>query len=149
MKRPAPDLFGAFCYFTVMAKRFGFGRKEKLKSRKQIEELFLNGKNFAVFPLRVTYQFLPSEEPFVQVAVSVGKRYFKKAVDRNRIKRLLRETYRLQKQGLSGTLKEKKLKGFIFFIYTDKTIAPFNIIKEAMNKCLKRLENSAANENHS
>lgn len=131
------------------AKRFGFGRKEKLKSRKQIEELFLKGRNFAVFPLRVTYQFLPSEESVVQVGVTVGKRYFKKAVDRNRIKRLLRETYRLQKMPLSEAMKEKKFKAFIFFVYTDKTITSFTVIKEAMNKCLLRLHNLATNENHS
>jgi ribonuclease P protein component len=46
----------------MAVKRFGFGRKEKLKSRKQIESLFLSGKNFSIFPLRITYQFVPSEE---------------------------------------------------------------------------------------
>jgi ribonuclease P protein component len=132
------------------AKRFGFGRKEKLKSRKKIEELFLNGKNFSVFPLRVTYQLLPSEETIVQVGVTAGKKYFKKAVDRNRIKRLIREAYRLQKNDLIEVLKQKKLKGFLFFMYTDKTIASFSTIKEAMNKALKRLEKlAAANENPS
>jgi ribonuclease P protein component len=131
-----------------MAKRFGFGRKEKLKSRKQIESLFLNGKNFAAFPLRVTYMFTQSENPGAQVGVTVGKRYFKKAVERNRIKRLLREAYRLQKHALVETLKGKGLKGFIFFMYTDKAITPFITIKEAMHKSLQRLEN-LANENHS
>lgn len=130
------------------AKRFGFGKKEKLKSRKQIENLFLNGKNFAVFPLRVTYLFLPTEEPGAQIGVNVGKRYFKKAVERNRIKRWLREAYRLQKHGLAERLKEKKLKGVIFFMYTDKTIAPFSTIKEAMNKSLLRL-GKIAHESHS
>lgn len=130
------------------AKRFGFGKKEKLKSRKQIENLFLNGKNFAVFPLRVTYLFLPTEEPGAQIGVNVGKRYFKKAVERNRIKRWLREAYRLQKHGLAERLKEKKLKGVIFFMYTDKTIVPFSTIKEAMNKSLLRL-GKIAHESHS
>lgn len=131
-----------------MPKRFGFGRREKLKSRKQIENLFLHGKNFASFPLRITYLFLPSDEPGAQVGVTVGKRFFKKAVERNRIKRLLREAYRLQKHGFVEALKKKNLRGVIFFMYTDKTIAPFNIVREAMNKCLVRLEN-LADENHS
>lgn len=132
----------------MAVKRFGFGKKEKLKSRKQIEELFLNGKNFSVFPLRVTYQFLSSEETGVQVGITAGKKYFKKAVDRNRIKRLTREAYRLQKNDLIEVLKQKQLKGFLFFMYTDKTISSFSIIKDAMNKCLKRLEKLAgANEN--
>jgi ribonuclease P protein component len=129
-------------------KRYGFGRKEKLKSRKKIEELFLNGKNFSVFPLRVTYQFLPSEDAVVQVGVTAGKKYFKRAVDRNRIKRLIREAYRLQKNELIETLKQKHQNGFLFFMYTDKTIASFSVIKEAMSKCLQRLKKIAeANEN--
>jgi ribonuclease P protein component len=131
-------------------KRFGFGRKEKLKSQKQIEELFLKGKNFSVFPLRITYQFLPSEETIIQAGVTAGKKYFKRAVDRNRIKRLIREAYRLQKNDLTETLKQKGQKGFLFFMYTDKTIPSFSIIKEAMNKALKRLEKMAqTNENPS
>ncbi|MBO9683037.1 MAG: ribonuclease P protein component [Flavisolibacter sp.] len=132
----------------MAVKRFGFGRKEKLKSRKKIEELFLNGKNFSVFPLRVTYQFLPAEETVVQVGVTAGKRHFKKAVDRNRIKRLIREAYRLQKTELIETLKQNHQKGFLFFMYTDKTIASFSVIKEAMSKCLQRLKKIAeVNEN--
>jgi ribonuclease P protein component len=131
-------------------KRFGFGRKEKLKSRKQIEALFLNGKNISAFPLRVTYQFLPSEESIVQVGVTAGKKYFKRAVDRNRIKRLIREAYRLQKTSLVETAKQKQQKGFLFFVYTDKTIASFTVIKEAMSKALNRLEKIAtANESPS
>lgn len=134
----------------MASRKFGFGRKEKLKSRKQIEELFLNGKNFSVFPLRVTYQLLPSDEPTVQVGVTAGKKYFKKAVDRNRIKRLIREAYRLQKNDLIEVLKQKGKKGFLFFMYTDKTIASFSTVKETMNKALKRLEKIAqANENPS
>lgn len=121
-------------------KRFGFGRKEKLKSRKKIEELFLHGKNFSVFPVRVTYQFLPSEEPVVQVGVTAGKKYFKKAVDRNRIKRLLRESYRLQKNDLLEVVKQKGQKGFLFFMYTDKTIASFDTLQQTMSKCLDRLK---------
>lgn len=124
----------------MAAKRFGFGKKEKLKSRKRIEELFLNGKNFSVFPLRVTYQFSPSEETAVQVGVTAGKRYFKKAVDRNRIKRLIREAYRLQKHELAEVLKQKQQRCSLFFMYVDKTIPSFPVVKDAMNKCLKRLE---------
>src|SRR5215213_4316236 len=121
-------------------RHFSFGKKEKLKSRKQIEELFLNGKHFSVFPLRVTYQFVSSNETVIQVGVTAGKKYFKRAVDRNRIKRLIREAYRLQKNNLIELLKQKQQSSFIFFVYTDKTVSSFSIIKEAMNKCLKRLE---------
>jgi ribonuclease P protein component len=131
-----------------MAKRFGLNKGEKLKSRKQIEDLFANGKSFAVFPIRVTYQFLPAEpEPGLQIGVTASKRHYKKAVDRNRIKRLLREAYRLQKNELKEAMTQNKKKGFAFFMYTDKNIATFEIIKAAMNSCLKRLEKKAVAAN--
>lgn len=133
-----------------MAKTYGLGKKERLKSRKQIENLFAEGKSFAVFPIRVTYSFLPADgEPLVQVGVTVSKRNFKKAVDRNRIKRLLREAYRLQKTELTEALKQTGKKGFLFFMYTDKTIASFETVKTAMHHCLRRLnqKQGSANEN--
>jgi ribonuclease P protein component len=124
-----------------MAKRFGFGKKEKLKSRKSIDTLFQQGKSFAVFPIRVTYSFLPagSEPPLAQVGVTASKRYFKKAVDRNRLKRLMREAYRLQKEALLHALVESGQSCQVFFMFTDKTIAPFEVIYTAMSHCLKRL----------
>jgi ribonuclease P protein component len=132
-----------------MPKRFGFSKTERLKSRKQIDELFAKGKSMPVFPLRVIYQFTSSEVETLQVGVSASKRHFKKAVDRNRVKRLLREAYRLQKEELVLQAKAAKKTGNIFFIYTDKTIADFETIKAAMNKCLQRLNKIIQSENPS
>lgn len=124
-----------------MTKTFGLDKREKLKSRKQIEHLFANGKSFVVFPIRVTYIFLREDiEPVAQIGVTASKRNFKKAVDRNRLKRLMREAYRLQKIELAEILKQKQVKACIFFMYTDKTIAPFDVIKTAVAQCLVRLE---------
>ncbi|MGZ3950541.1 MAG: ribonuclease P protein component [Flavisolibacter sp.] len=127
----------------MAAKRFGFGRKEKLKSRKQIENLFLTGKSFSMFPLRVTYKFMPSETSTIQVGVTAGKKYFKRAVDRNRLKRLIREAYRLQKADLAEVLKQKQQSAAVFFMYTGKTLSDFPLIKETTNKCLERLQKLA------
>ena len=77
---------------------FSFNKKEKLKSKKLIEKLFSEGKTVTVFPLRLVY--LPTvfdENIIAKTGVSVSKRQFKTAVDRNRIKRLIRESYRLNK----------------------------------------------------
>ena len=123
-----------------MAKQHGFGRSERLKSRKQIDELFARGKSLAVFPLRVIFRFLPEEKTSLQAAVSVSKKHFRKAVDRNRIKRLLREAYRLQKPGLKELLQQKGKSGYLFFIYTDKNPANYAVVFKAMQDCLKRLE---------
>ena len=132
-----------------MATEAGFGKKEKLKSRKLVEDLFATGKGINVFPIRVLYKFLPLEEKeksILQVGVSVSSRNFKKAVDRNRIKRLLREAYRLQKKDFLLFLKERDLKGCVFFIYTDKTLPAYRTIFDTMTKCLKSLERKIINE---
>jgi ribonuclease P protein component len=134
----------------LMPKRFGLPKSERLKSRKQIDALFAGGKSFAQAPIRVSYQLMPSaEKGGLQIGVTASKRNFKKAVDRNRIKRLLREAYRLQKEDVLLQLKTSQKSGIVFFIYIDKTIVSFVTIKEAMAKCLKRLSTIAANENSS
>lgn len=75
-----------------------FTSKEKLKSKKLIEQLFLEGRSISVFPLRLVYlETSFSDNVKIKAGVSVSKRIFKRAVDRNRIKRLLREAYRLNK----------------------------------------------------
>jgi ribonuclease P protein component len=126
-----------------MAKQAGFGKMEKLKSRKLIEELFARGKSINVFPIRISYIFSnlrTDEKPLLQVGVSVSKRNFKRAVDRNGIKRLLREAYRLQKKELLELLTEQKKKGFVFFIYTDKQLPEYPIVFDTMTKCLSALK---------
>ena len=126
---------------------------EKLKSRKRIEELFARGKTINVFPIRISYQFLnllPDEKTSIEVGVSVSKRNFKKAVDRNRIKRLLREAYRLQKKELIESLKSQQRKGYVFFIYADRQMPEYQIVFDTMTKCLDALKRKAiVNENPS
>ena len=75
-----------------------YSKKEKLKSKKLIDQLFTEGKSVSAFPLRLVYLGTSFEDNvMVKTGVSVSKRNFKTAVDRNRIKRLLRESYRLNK----------------------------------------------------
>lgn len=77
---------------------FGHPKQEKLKSKKTIEQLFNEGKALTVFPLRLIYLKTDFEDGTVlKTGVSVSKRLHKKAVDRIRIKRLMREAYRLNK----------------------------------------------------
>lgn len=78
--------------------KFTLGQQERLKSKKLIGKLYEEGKSIKAFPLRMVYIQTEHSSKFpVQVGVSVPKRNFKSAVDRNRIKRLLRETYRKEK----------------------------------------------------
>ena len=135
-------------FFVVLApmKAFGFGKAERLKSRKIIDALFANRKSIAYFPLRVKYGFAARrgmESKPVQAGVSVPKKAFKRAVDRNRLKRQLREAYRLQKGNLIQIAEAKGLQVHLFFMYTDKAPAPFAVIYTAMTTCLLQLEQKA------
>ena len=85
--------------------KFTYSKKEKLKSKKLIDQLFTEGQSVSAFPLRLVY--LPSifnDNVIAKTGVSVSKRNFKTAVDRNRIKRLLREVYRLNKANYFNNL---------------------------------------------
>ena len=83
------------------------GKQERLKSKKLIEKLYAEGDSVKNFPLRMMYvQTVHTSEFPCQVGVSVAKRNYKLAVDRNRLKRLMRETYRLQKQIVYNNLDE-------------------------------------------
>lgn len=118
-------------------------KQERLKSRKRIELLFSEGKSFSVFPYRVQYSLeqlkgMP-ETPLLQMGVSVGTRNFKRAVDRNRIKRLTREAYRLQKTALGEELVLKGMQLLLFIIYTGKEIPEFMLVKEKLEIILNKL----------
>lgn len=128
-----------------MAKQFTLGKNERLKSRKQIEQLFSEGRKFTITPFRVFYLFqatLTSDhlQLKLQFGVGVSVKIFKRAVDRNRIKRLIREAYRLQKNELAEKLKLSGSKLNIFFIYTAKEIQDFNLVKDKVALVLKKFE---------
>lgn len=87
---------------------FSYPKAEKLKSKKIIDLLFSEGKSVSKYPLRLVYiQHNFEEDIPLKIGVSVSKKYFKKAVDRNYYKRLLRECYRLNKQLLVENLDSK------------------------------------------
>lgn len=111
-------------------------KSERLKSRKAIDHLFDKGQRFNVGGLRV--YFLPVANTGIRAGVSVSSRNFSKAVNRNRVKRLLRETYRVQKYLLAAYLSADKGLD-LFFVYTEKQLPEFLPLKEQMEKALLKI----------
>ncbi|MDO4881220.1 MAG: ribonuclease P protein component [Capnocytophaga sp.] len=105
-----------------------FPKREKLCSYSDIQQLFSEGKSIKNFPLKLL--FFPIEKEITQVLISVPKRNLKKSVQRNRVKRLIRESYRLQK---SLFLNEKGTFA-LAFIYIGKEICSFSQIMETMKQ---------------
>jgi len=109
-------------------------KNERLKHRKLIERLFEEGRSIKVFPLKVLVLEESSIEK-TQVAFSVPKRNFRNAVERNHIKRLMRETYRKQK----GEYLSKSGKKFaMIFIYLGQEMPTYSLLESTMNSILVR-----------
>jgi ribonuclease P protein component len=110
------------------------GKPERLKSKKLIERLYQEGNYLKAFPLRMVYLQTAHTSDFPsQVGVSVPKRNFKRAVDRNRLKRLMRETYRLQKQIVYANVD----KPYVFMIsYLGKEEWKYEELYPKMEKLL-------------
>lgn len=113
-----------------------FTKAERLSSKKEITALFNEGKSFAISHIRVVYRFLPKQEERPNaILVSVPKKYFKHAVDRNLLKRRIREAYRLNK----GLLQSMPARVEFMLLYQKRRIATFAEIEEIVKKALERI----------
>jgi len=121
---------------------FSYPTSEKLKSKKLIEQLFIEGRSVKSYPLRMVFiqNPYPDAPALVQAGVSVSKRNFKRAVSRNRIKRLVRESYRLHK----NTIDTKGTAFAMLIIYTSREEISQPEISKAMVKLLKRFNDETA-----
>ena len=111
--------------------KFSFPATERLKSKKQIESLFESGRTVVQFPIKAW--FLPATE--TKVAFAVPKRSFKRAVDRNRIKRQMREAYRLNKP----SREQESQHHHILLLYMDKQAPDYSRLAKSMKQLLDKL----------
>jgi ribonuclease P protein component len=113
-----------------------FGKNEKLKSKKDIESLFSEGQSFVSHPIRIVYRIKPKEDYDIKIGVSVAKKRFKHAVDRNLLKRRIREAYRLNKLLVVPT----DVSIDALFIYTSSKIKDYDVINKSMQDVLQKLD---------
>lgn len=132
----------SFAGFNValLKERNTFGKHEKLKSQKIIDQLFKEGKSVSLNGFTLVYLVQPLQTFYpAQAGFSVPKKFFKHAVDRNRAKRLMREVYRNNKIALYQKLVERQQQMALMFIYKGKALPDLEATTKALLSCLNKI----------
>ena len=122
----------------LTVQRYFLKKTDRLKSRKAIDIMFTKGKSFSNFPFRILWMNVDNEDG-LKAGFSASTKKFKKATDRNKIKRLMKEAYRLQKNDLVNQLSLNKKAINVFFIYTGKEVPTYDLVFKKMGDVLKRI----------
>lgn len=127
---------------SILSSRHTFSKEERLSGKKKIDELFSSGSSFYLQPFKVitvTSTSADEKSAPAQVLITVSSKNFPRAFDRNRIKRLMREAYRLNKQLLYDELKKQQKTMLLGLVYTSKKIEPFSLIQEKVIASLQKV----------
>jgi ribonuclease P protein component len=126
-----------------MSREFTLGKEERLKSNLSIQELLKHGKVVSRFPLKIYWNFSPDlqQKYPVRAAISVPKRKFRRAVDRNLMKRRLREAYRLNKYTLYDTLDQHQQKIQLIILLLSDEFIPFDQLEKGLRDLIRQMLN--------
>lgn len=117
-----------------------FCKQERLASQKAIQELFANGNSFTVFPFRVLWKEVPLKTDYpTQLAIAIPKKKFRKATDRNHLKRLVREAYRKNKSIHYEPLQSSQKQLALLLIYLPREAWKYGDIEQKIILTLQRL----------
>lgn len=123
--------------------RHTLGKAERLRGKKAFGDLVASGKGFTAYPLRVVWLLVPCDGEPVRMAVSVSKRRFKRAVKRNRVKRLVREVYRLHKHPIRALVPPGRAL-HLLFVYIHDELPDYPMIEKAIAHVTRKLAQSLA-----
>ena len=130
--------------FNLLSKNFTYQKKDKLKSRKQMQFLFSKGTAITMHPIRLLYTIEKAKagifpNGLLQAGVGAPSRQFRKAVQRNKVKRLLREGYRLEKPNFTNSINLTNTRLNLFFLYLDAHVQTQQQIQTTINLILQKL----------
>lgn len=133
--------------------QYTLSKEERLCAEKRIEALFTGGSSFIAYPLRVVYIThecdVANELPTISILTSVSKKRFKRAVKRNRVKRLIREAYRLNKKGYIEFATQSAKSLDIAFLYLKSELPTYAEIEKAILKTINILNEKNQQEDKS
>jgi len=127
-----------------------FSKKERLTHKKQIDDLYLKGHSFFIYPLLIHWTFSTEKNlekmPYTKVLIGASKKKLAKANQRNRVKRLVRESFRLNKNSLNKELKNVNKYIFLSIIYTSDTVHNYQEVESKILQVFLRLINNIKSE---
>ena len=116
-----------------------FKKQERLTGNKNFEKLLVKGQRVHLFPFTVYWTHLSDQKPPVRIAISIPKKKFKRATERNLIRRRVRESYRTNKHKLNGLLEDRNQQLHILVVYVSSEILEFEVINRKIMEVLNHL----------
>lgn len=125
----------------VKGQRFTFKKEERVTGKKRIEHLFAHGQSFLAYPFMIVFYEYAATSESVSILISIPKKRLKRATARNRMKRLVREAYRLNKNIFQSDLLLDNHRVDIAFVYVKDELADYNIVEKSVCKALREISN--------